>query len=143
MSFVLSGTALSQTDPPSDILPSVRVDAPKHVAPIHRQTHHMVSRSIVFHPAPAATSAPSDTPVTIQLAKLASETSSCAGGCQSSFKTADAPWHGCNGSAWPALSSTCRNTGNFKTYNQCKEAGLVMGWRNNDVSWYCSSLALK
>jgi hypothetical protein len=40
-------------------------------------------------------------------------------------------------------SSTCRNTGNFKTYDQCETAGKIMGWRSNEYAWYCTSLALK
>jgi hypothetical protein len=41
------------------------------------------------------------------------------------------------------LSFTCRNTGNYKTYAEWTEAGLLTGWRNNEIGWYCSSLALK
>ena len=40
-------------------------------------------------------------------------------------------------------SFTCRNVGNFKTYDECKEAGRVTGWRSGETSAYCSSLALK
>jgi hypothetical protein len=41
------------------------------------------------------------------------------------------------------LSPTCRNIGNYKTFNECREAGLLTGWRVNEVPWYCASLALK
>jgi hypothetical protein len=41
------------------------------------------------------------------------------------------------------LSSTCRNVANFKTYEECRETGLLMGWRSSETPWYCSSLALK
>jgi hypothetical protein len=77
----------------------------------------------------------------VKLAKLERETGSCAGGCQSSFKTADKPWVGCNASGG-VYSATCRNVGNYKTYDECKEAGRVTGWRSGETSAYCSSLAL-
>jgi len=41
------------------------------------------------------------------------------------------------------LSQTCRNAGNYKTYAECTEAGVVTGWRVTEFPWYCSSLALK
>jgi hypothetical protein len=40
-------------------------------------------------------------------------------------------------------SPTCRNTRNYKTYAECKEGGLILGWRNNEAAWGCSSLGLK
>jgi hypothetical protein len=33
--------------------------------------------------------------------------------------------------------------GNFKSYQECREVGIVMGWRAPEISWYCSSLAIK
>ena len=77
-----------------------------------------------------------------QLVKLANATGSCVGGCVTSFRSGDAPWHGCSVSSG-MLSSTCRNVGNYKTYAECKEAGLITGWRATEASWYCSSLAIK
>jgi len=53
------------------------------------------------------------------------------------------PWIGCSDSGGGTLSSTCRNMGNYKTYNECREAGLKTGWDGNQQSWYCSSLGLK
>lgn len=76
-----------------------------------------------------------------KLAKLERETSSCAGGCQSSFKTANQPWVGCNATGG-VYSATCRNVGNYKSYDECKEAGRVTGWRSGETSAYCSSVAL-
>ncbi len=145
----VSGTALSQTTPgPASSLPSVRVEAPKQVA---RPKHNAVARSTMSHrtsqttPTSPTTQTSSAAPesVTAKLAKLEKATGSCVGGCVTSFKYGNEPWHGCNGSAWPALSFTCRNTGNYKTYAECVDAGLTTGWRNNEVGWYCSSLALK
>jgi hypothetical protein len=67
----------------------------------------------------------------------------CVGGCPSSFRSGNAPWIGCSGSGWPALSSTCRNVGNWKTYAACMEDGLKVGWKSSENTWYCSSLGLK
>ncbi|WP_354230542.1 hypothetical protein [Bradyrhizobium sp. F1.4.3] len=78
---------------------------------------------------------------TAKLAKLERETGSCVGGCQSSFKTANAPWVGCNATGG-VYSPTCRNVGNYKSYDECKEAGRVTGWRSGETMAYCSSVAL-
>jgi hypothetical protein len=142
-----SGAAMSQTATDSaTALPGVMVEAPKHVIrPKHRavasstMSHGTVSRLI----SPTTQTAPAPDSVLAKLAKLEKATGSCVGGCQTSFKYGNEPWHGCSGTGWPALSPTCRNVGNYKTYNECVEAGLLTGWRNNDVGWYCSSLALK
>jgi hypothetical protein len=143
----LSGAAMSQTATPAAApLPDIVVDAPKHVARSHKPTQRAVARSTASHPTSVTAQAPSgarEESVSAKLAKLERNTGSCAGGCQSSFRSGNEPWHGCNGSSWPALSPTCRNVGNYKTYNECREAGLLTGWRVNEVPWYCSSLALK
>jgi hypothetical protein len=145
-SFVvlLSSTAMSQPTTPAagatTELPGVVVEPPKHVARLPKP--HAVVRSSASVQAPSATPTPSASPVMAELAKLASETSSCAGGCQSSFKSGSNPWVGCSVSSG-VYSSTCRNTGNFKTYDQCQTAAKVMGWRSNEYGWYCTSLALK
>jgi hypothetical protein len=52
------------------------------------------------------------------------------------------PWVGCSISAG-TYSSTCRNPANYKTYNECKAAGTKVGWKDTEIAWYCSSLALK
>jgi hypothetical protein len=72
----------------------------------------------------------------------ANATGSCVGGCPSSFRSGDAPWVGCSGSSG-MYSRTCRNVGNYKTYAECKAAGLKVGWRDTENSWYCTSLSLK
>jgi hypothetical protein len=138
----LSGTAMSQTATGSATsLPNILVEAPKQVT---RPKHSAVARSTVSRRTSQTTQTPSaPESVSAKLAKLANATGSCVGGCVTSFRYGDAPWHGCSGSGWPALSPTCRNVGNYKTYAECMEAGLITGWRNNDVGWYCSSLALK
>jgi hypothetical protein len=138
----LSGTAMSQTATGSATsLPSVMVEAPKRVA---TPKHSAVVRSTVSRRASQITQTPSaPESVSAKLAKLANATGSCVGGCVTSFRYGDAPWHGCSVSGWPALSPTCRNVGNYKTYADCTEAGLITGWRSNEIPWYCSSLALK
>lgn len=127
--------------PSAHLLPSIRVEAPKQVA---APKHSAVARSTVSRrtsPSTQTQSAPES--VSAKLTKLANATGSCVGGCVTSFRYGDAPWHGCSVSGWPALSPTCRNIGNYKTYAECTEAGLITGWRANEIPWYCSSLALK
>jgi hypothetical protein len=75
-----------------------------------------------------------------KFAALERTSSSCAGGCVTSFRTGNAPWVGCSGSG-DLFSTTCRNVRNYKTYFECRDGGMFLGWRNNDVWWYCSSLA--
>jgi hypothetical protein len=41
------------------------------------------------------------------------------------------------------LSSTCRNAFNFKSYAECTDTGQLLGWQSRELSWYCTSLALK
>ena len=143
----LNDAAMSQTATGSaTVLPGVMVQAPKHVT---RPGHHVVSRStgvrsvVSRRSSPITQTASASDSVLVKLARLEKATGSCVGGCQTSFKYGNEPWHGCSGTGWPAPSPTCRNVGNYKTYNECVEAGLLTGWRNSDVGWYCSSLALK
>jgi len=138
----LSGTAMSQAPTGSATsLPSVTVEAPKQVT---RPKHSAVARSTVSPQTSQTTpTPPAPQSESAKLAKLANVSGSCVGGCVTSFRSGNAPWHGCSVSAWPATSSTCRNVGNYKTYIGCTEDGLTRGWRQGDVSWYCSSLALK
>jgi hypothetical protein len=139
----LSGTAMSQPTPADTQLPGVTVEAPRQMARPYRPTHHATvhsTRSIRTAPA-AATASTSPMSDTLKLAKLQRETGSCIGGCQSSFKTADKPWTGCNASGG-VYSATCRNVGNYRSYDECKEAGRITGWRSGETSAYCSSVAL-
>lgn len=136
----LSGAAMSQPTLETQ-LPGVIVDAPKQMARPHRSTHHLASRSVrsvATSPTPAMAAPMSDA---AKLAKLAAATGSCVGGCQSSFKAGNAPWVGCNATGG-VYSATCRNVGNYKSYDECKEAGRVTGWRSGETSAYCSSVAL-
>jgi hypothetical protein len=74
-----------------------------------------------------------------KLAALERSSGSCLDGCQTSFKRGNAPWHGCSLSG-DNFSTTCRNPRNYKSYIECRDTGLFLGWRPNDVRWYCSSL---
>jgi hypothetical protein len=58
-----------------------------------------------------------------------------------SVRSASGPWVGCSVSGG-TFSQTCRNMGNWKTYIECKEAGLKAGWREPENAWYCTSLEL-
>ncbi|WP_247435902.1 hypothetical protein [Bradyrhizobium sp. 139] len=142
----LSGTAMSQPTQSGGggvELPRVTVDAPKQMARPHKPTYHVAARSTGYRTSsPASSIATAPMSDAAKLAKLERETSSCAGGCQSSFKSAKGPWTGCNVSGG-VYSFTWRNIGNYKTYDECKEAGRVTGWRSGETSAYCSSLALK
>jgi hypothetical protein len=144
----LSGTAMSQTSTPSGgattSLPSVVVGAPKQAAGPQKPAQRAVVSSTVSPRTSPTASTPSASPMSpaAQLAKLEKATGSCVGGCVTSFRSGDAPWHGCSGSSG-MMSPTCRNVGNYKTYAECTEAGLITGWRSNESQWYCSSLALK
>jgi hypothetical protein len=143
------GTAIAQTAPSSantlHSLPSVSVEAPKPVSRHQHLRYRAAAGGTVSHRTSPAiqTSSAEPTSITAKLAKLASATGSCVGGCVTSFRSGDAPWHGCSVSSWPAVSPTCRNTGNFKTYAECSEAGMLLGWQSRELTWYCSSLALK
>ena len=137
----LSGTAESQPTPADTRLPSVTVEAPKQVSRPHRPAHHAAVRSprvVASLPTPAPVAPNSDA---AKLAKLAATTNNCVGGCQSSFKTGNQPWVGCSATGG-VYSATCRNVGNNKSYDECKEAGRVTGWRSGETSAYCSSVAL-
>jgi hypothetical protein len=138
----ISGTAMSQPTPTDTQLPGVMVEAPKQVARPHRPVHHATARSSrsVAPPTPATVSAAPNSDAA-KLAKLAAATGSCAGGCQSSFKTSNQPWVGCSATGG-VYSATCRNVGNYKSYDECKEAGRITGWRSGETSAYCSSVAL-
>jgi len=138
----LSGTAMSQPTPVSTELPGVTVDAPRQMARPHKPAHRVASRSTGSRTS-TTIAAVSAAPMSdaAKLARLQRETSSCAGGCQSSFKTSTAPWVGCSATGG-VYSSTCRNFGNYKSYDECKEAGRVTGWRSGETSAYCSSVAL-
>ena len=76
-----------------------------------------------------------------KIAALEKTSSNCTDGCQTSFKYGNQPWNGCSGSSGDfTLSTTCRNGRNYKTYQECRETGMFLAWRQYEVWWYCSSL---
>lgn len=48
-----------------------------------------------------------------------------------------------SGGGFGTYPAGCRNGANFKSYNECKEAGVKRGWRHEDMAWYCSGLGLQ
>jgi hypothetical protein len=63
-----------------------------------------------------------------------------AGSTVSSSQPGNKPWVGCSASAG---STICRNVYNYKTYAECTQAGVRMGWGGTESYGYCSALALK
>jgi hypothetical protein len=149
---LLNGPAASQTATGSGAtLPAVTVVAPKQVARPHRPTHEAntttsrISRrsvSAAERPARTVTPAPSAAPkgsVMARLAEIERTSSNCTDGCQTSFKYGNQPWNGCSASG-DTFSPTCRNVRNFKSYDECTEHGLFIGWHRAAVWGYCTSL---
>lgn len=147
---LLCGTAASQTATgPASQLPSITVQAPKLVArPQRPQAGAARANTIVVRPTspapqPPPTSAqqPASGSVMARIAALEKTSSNCTDGCQTSFKYGNQPWNGCSVSSGDfTLSTTCRNVRNFKTYQECRETGMFLAWRQFEVWWYCSSL---
>jgi hypothetical protein len=143
-----SAPALSQTE-----LPKITVVAPKQAARPQRPearpqrpargANTVASRRT--SPAPETPSAPPQKPapakdsVMAKLAAIERAASSCADGCATSFKYGNQPWNGCS-TTGDLISTTCRNGRNYKTYVGCMDGGRFLGWRNNEMRWYCSSL---
>ena len=153
----LSGTAMSQTATGSaPQLPSVTVEAPKQVARPHRSVERPQRPARVANTGRAAnpgasrgtwstaqTPSPAPGSVMGQIAKLEKSASSCNGGCETSFKSGNAPWVGCSASGgyFSTFSATCTDTLTYKSYLECKDTKVFLGWDRNRAWWYCSSLA--
>ena len=147
---LLSSTAVSQTATGSATpLPSITVVAPKQVARPYRpqqaarpQRLQQVANTVASRPTQPTTQTPSPAQgsVLAKLAALEKTSSNCTDGCQTSFKYGNQPWNGCS-TTGDTFSPTCRNARNYKTYSECRESGLFLGWRNNEIWWYCTSLA--
>jgi hypothetical protein len=154
---LLSGTAASQTAAgPTNRLPSITVQAPKQVARRHRAepvvrpqrrappaANAVATRqtSPASQATPTTAQKPAPGSVMARIAALEKTSSNCTDGCQTSFKYGNQPWNGCSVSSGDfTLSTTCRNGRNYKTYQECRETGMFLAWRNHEVWWYCSSL---
>lgn len=146
----LSDTAMSQTATgAATSLPSITVVAPKQVArpqqvarPPQRPAQAATVASRPTAPTPQ-TPPPAQGPVLAKLAALEKASSSCNGGCETSFKSGNAPWVGCSEAAgvFHTFSATCRDTLTYKTYLECKDTKVFLGLDRNKAWWFCSSLA--
>lgn len=136
-----SGTAVSQTATGSATpLPGITVVAPKQVA--RPQRPQQSANTVASRPTPPTAQTPSlaQGSVLAKFAALEKTSSNCTDGCQTSFKYGNQPWNGCS-TTGDNFSPTCRNVRNYKTYDECRDNGLFLGWRNNEIWWYCTSLA--
>jgi hypothetical protein len=145
----LNGTALSQAAGSSNSLPSVSIEAPKQsqrtvARPSQRPPHvanSVAARSTSPVPQTPTAEKPASGSVMARIAALEKTSSSCADGCATSFKYGNQPWNGCSASTGDfTLSTTCRNGRGYKTYQECRETGMFLAWRQYEVWWYCSSL---
>jgi hypothetical protein len=148
----LSDTAMSQTATGSAApLPGITVVAPKQVARPHRPERVASHRtSSTAHTPTAQTSSASPEAIIAgpgstlgKLAKLEKISSSCNDGCETSFKSGNAPWVGCSEAAgiFHTFSATCRDTLTYKTYLECLDTKVYLGLERNKVWWFCSSMA--
>jgi hypothetical protein len=144
----LGSTAVSQTAGSAASLPSVTVQAPSQVArhphkPVQSANTGAVRRTgpATQTPTQTATRTPPPAPgsVMAKLAELERTSSNCTDGCQTSLRYGNQPWNGCS-STGDTFSPTCRNVRNFKTYSECTEHGLFIGWHRAAVWGYCTSL---
>jgi hypothetical protein len=138
----LSGTAMSQ--PETGVaapLPSITVVAPKQVArPPQRPAR---AATVASRPTAPTAQTPPKGSVQAKIAELEKAASSCNGGCETSFKSGNAPWVGCSETGGPErtdFSGTCRDTLTYKTYLECKETKMFLGSDQKKAWWLCSSL---
>ena len=136
---LLCGPAVSQ--PTTDSTPSLPVISVERVArPPHRPTQvENLTRPVSF-----SVLAPTALPDSIKgkLATLEKASSSCNGGCETSFKSGNAPWVGCSqtGPESTNLSATCTDTLTYKDYADCHDTKAFLGWDKNKIWWHCTSL---
>ncbi len=79
-----------------------------------------------------------------KLARLEREASSCNDGCESSFKRGKDPWVGCSESAgyYSVFSATCKDTLTYKSYVDCGETKMFLGWDRQRAWWYCTGMQI-
>jgi hypothetical protein len=141
----LSGTAMSQTATGAAApLPSITVVAPKQVARPRQVARPAQAGTVASRPtAPTPqTPPPAQGSVLARIAALEKASSSCNGGCETSFKSGNEPWVGCSEAAglFHTFSPTCRDTLTYKTYVECKETKVFLGLDRNKAWWFCTSL---
>ncbi|WP_244423085.1 hypothetical protein [Bradyrhizobium sp. ORS 375] len=148
---------MSQITPgPATAIPDVTVDAPKQAAKPSRT--NQASNPGISHRAavaPRTSSAPVATAQTApstsaapagsveeRLARIEMKSSSCAGGCETSFKSGNAPWVGCaqSGQEFSHFDTTCSDTLKYKDYADCAGTKAFLGWDRNKVWLHCTSL---
>jgi hypothetical protein len=146
-----SDTALSQTATGSGTeLPKITVVAPKQAAKPQRPERVAPRRTSSTVRRPATQTSLATTEAIMagpgsplgKLARLEKLSSSCNGGCATSFKTGNEPWVGCSESAgyFSTFSATCRDTLTYASYTGCVETKMFTGWERNRAWWYCNSL---
>jgi hypothetical protein len=150
----LSGTAMSQTATGSGTqLPNITVEAPRQVARPQRPEVTPQGSGRVAHRAgrtsrstQTATGTPSAArgPIMAKLARLEREASSCNDGCESSFRHGKDPWVGCSESAgyYSVFSATCKDTLTHKSYVDCGETKMFLGWDRQRAWWYCTGMQI-
>ena len=145
--IMLCGPATSQTATGSGAsLPSITVQAPKQVARPHRPERVASRRtSSTAQTSSASPEAIIEGPGSTlgKLARLEKLSSSCNGGCETSFKVGNAPWVGCSESGGydSVFSATCRDTLTYASYRGCMDTKMFTGWDRNRAWWYCTSLS--
>ena len=147
-SIALCSPAASQTATgPASSLPSVTVDAPKQAATAPKQRANTGGSRQRLSTGSSTAQTPSVEPNSVQgrIAKLERAASSCNGGCQTSFKTGNAPWVGCSFGAGESagvgpFSLTCTDTLTYKTYLDCTSTKVFLSWTVREARWHCSSL---
>jgi hypothetical protein len=139
---LLCGPAASQTGS-ATLLPGITVVAPKQVARPHRPKQ--TANTVISRGTSSTAQTPPAAPDSVlgRLAKLEKASSSCNGGCETSFKSGKAPWIGCSltGPESTTFSATCTDTLTYKDYSDCHNTKAFLGWDQKTVYWHCSSLA--
>ena len=143
--FGPSGASVAQAATGSAAsLPSITVEAPKPVARPHRS--RQAAGQGVSRRGSRTAQRPSAAPGSIlgRIAKLERSSSSCNGGCETSFRKGNAPWVGCSTSegenSVSSFSPTCTDTLTYKTYVECTDTKIFLGWIAREARWHCSSL---
>ena len=146
----LSGPAVSQTATGSGTqLPNVTVEAPKQVARPQREERsqgsgRVLHRGRTSRSTQTANGTPSYAPGSVmwKLARLEREASSCNDGCESSWRHGKDPWVGCSESAgyYSVFSATCKDTLTYKSYIECGETKMFLGWDRQRAWWYCNGM---
>ena len=149
---LLCGPAAPQTATGSTApLPTVTVEAPKQVARPHmtKQVANTVAshrRSSTAQRRSSTARTPSAAPGSIlgRIARLERASSSCNGGCETSFKTGNAPWVGCSfstgGYTTALVSPTCTDTLSYTSFSNCMDTKLFVGWDHWRARIICNSL---